>query len=54
MFVDNLDAFTKAFGVEHAPSIIAFAQVPWPSVDERNDFIFQLTGVSIKARNSYV
>ena len=54
MFVRNLDAFTQAFGVEHAPTIFALSQVPWPSDDERNDFIFKLTGVSIRAKNYYV
>ena len=53
-FVYNLDAFTKALGVQNAPVIFALSQVPWPSEDDRNQFILDLTGVSIPARNSYV
>lgn len=54
MFIRNLDAFTKALGVENAPIIFALSQVPWPTDDDRNQFILDLTGVSIPARDSYV
>jgi hypothetical protein len=54
MFIRNLDAFTQAFGVQQAPMIFALSQIDWPSDDNRNDFIYKLTGVSIKAKGSYV
>jgi len=54
MFVRNLDAFTQAFGVQHAPVIFALSNANWPSDEDRNEFIFNLTGVSVKAKGSYV
>lgn len=54
MFIRNLDAFTQAFGVQHAPVIFSLSQIPWKDDDDRNDFIFKLTGVSVKAKGSYV
>ena len=54
MFIRNLAAFTDAFGVQHAPSIFAFSQVAWPSDEDRNQFILDLTGVSIKTKGTYV
>lgn len=53
MFVRNLDAFTRALGVQNAPIVFALAQVPWPSDDERNQFIKDFTGVSISEKDSY-
>jgi len=54
MFVRNLAAFTEAFGVQNAGMIFALSQVSWPSDDERNQFIYDLTGVSVRAKGSYV
>ena len=53
MFVRNLDAFTQALGVQNAPIVFALAQIPWPSDDDRNQFIQDLTGVSIVEKGSY-
>jgi hypothetical protein len=43
-FVDDLAAFTDALGVENAPIIFDLAQVPWPSDENRDEFIQALTG----------
>ena len=43
-FLDNLDAFSEALGVENAPTVVYMAMVPWPDASTRNDFIFALTG----------
>ena len=53
MFIRNLAAFTQALGVENAPTIMALSQVPWPSDDDRNLFIKQLTGIDFAEDNSY-
>jgi len=45
-FVDDLAAFTDALGVENAPMILTFATTSWASDQERDDFIFDLTGKS--------
>ena len=47
MFRDNLDAFTRALGVENAPLIVALSEVPWAGPDERNQFILDLTGKDV-------
>ena len=44
MFIKHLGAFTEALGIENAPTIVAFALVPWPSESDRDDFIRDLTG----------
>jgi hypothetical protein len=54
MFIRNLAAFTDALGVQNAPMIVSLSQVPWPSDDARNEFIYNLTGVSIKEKGSNV
>jgi len=54
MFIRNLAAFTDALGVQNAPTIVALSQVPWPSDDARNEFIYNLTGVSIVEKGSNV
>lgn len=54
MFVRNLAAFTDALGVQNAPIIVSLSQVPWPSDEARNEFIFNLTGVSIMEKGSNV
>ena len=43
MFIQNLGAFAEALGVENAPSVVYLALVPWPSEQERDDFIRTLT-----------
>jgi hypothetical protein len=52
-FVRDIAAFTDALGVENAPMVMYFALVPWPSDDDRNDFIKQLTNISIRELNDY-
>ena len=53
MFVRNLDAFTRALGVENAPAIIAFANHPWESDQQRDAFIQDITGIDFKAVNTF-
>ena len=43
-FVRHAAAFTDAMGVENAPFILFMARIPWPSDQERDDFIKGLTG----------
>jgi hypothetical protein len=45
MFIDNLDAFTEALGVENAPSVVYLSMVGWPSTEERDSFIRLLTNI---------
>lgn len=52
-FVDDLDAFTRAFGIENAPMIISFATLPWDSVDQRDSFILDVTGINLAQVNAY-
>lgn len=47
-FMENLGPFTEALGVENAPTIIYMSSVPWPSAQERNQFIYELTGYSVE------
>jgi len=48
VFIKNLAAFTDALGVENAPIIMHLSMIPWPSDDVRNDFIKDLTNISMK------
>lgn len=43
MFTQNLAAFTDALGIENAPSIVYLSLVPWPTDDDRDEFISILT-----------
>lgn len=52
-FERNLAAFTEALGVENAPSIVYLSLVPWPSDEERNEFIKGLTQIDMKEINAY-
>lgn len=52
-FIRDLAAFTEALGVQNAPTIFELAKVPWPSDEERDRFINQLTGVNMKVERSY-
>jgi hypothetical protein len=45
VFIDNLDAFTEALGVENAPSVVYLSMVGWPNPEERDDFIKKLTNI---------
>jgi hypothetical protein len=53
MFIRNLAAFTDALGVENAGMIVAFSQMPWPSDENRDEFIKYLTGTSVRERLTY-
>jgi hypothetical protein len=53
MFIRNLAAFTDALGVENAPTIIHMSLIPWPSDEVRNEFIKDLTNVSMKDLADY-
>jgi hypothetical protein len=48
MFTRSLADFTDALGVENAPTVVYLSLVPWPSDEERMDFIQALTGTSMK------
>ena len=52
-FIRDLAAFTEALGVQNAPMIMEFAKMPWQSDEQRDQFIQQLTGVSMKVERSY-
>lgn len=43
MFISNLGAFTEALGLENAPTVVYMSLVPWPSEEERDDFIRALS-----------
>ncbi len=43
MFIKNLGAFTEALGIENAPTVLYMSLVPWPSENERDEFIQALT-----------
>jgi hypothetical protein len=51
-FIENLGPFTEALGVENAPTIIHLASVPWPTAENRNQFIYELTGYSVEDTNA--
>ena len=53
MFVRNLADFTTAFGVENAPAVVYFSLIPWPSDEERVEFIKAYTGLSMRELNDY-
>jgi hypothetical protein len=48
MFTRNLADFTDALGVENAPTILYLSLIPWPSDDDRVDFIRHLTNISMR------
>jgi len=52
-FIRDLAAFTEALGVQNAPMVVEFAKMPWPSDQDRDQFIQQLTGISMKVERSY-
>jgi hypothetical protein len=47
MFTRSLADFTDTLGVENAPTIIYLSLLPWPSDEERVEFIKALTNRSI-------
>lgn len=51
--IRHLAAFTDALGVENAPTIMFMSQLPWPNDDARNEFIQELTGISMKELRTY-
>lgn len=53
MFVRNLDAFTRALGVENAPAIVHFSLLPWESDEQRDTFIADITGINLRQVNSF-
>ncbi len=44
MFIESLDRFTNALGVENAPAVVHLSLVPWPDSATRDAFIKELTG----------
>lgn len=53
MFVRNLDAFTRALGVENAPAIIHLSLIPWENDEQRDEFIRDITDINIRQVNSF-
>jgi hypothetical protein len=53
MFTRNLADFTDALGVENAPTVMYLSLIPWPSDEERVDFIKALTNMSMRELLSY-
>jgi hypothetical protein len=51
--VDDLDAFTRAFGVENAPMVVYFSMLPWDSGQQRDQFIQDVTGINLAQVNAY-
>lgn len=51
--VEDLDAFTRAFGVENAPMVVHFAMLPWASGAQRDQFIKDVTGINLAQVNAY-
>lgn len=43
-FMDNAAAFTEAFGVHHAPLVVWLSVIPWDTSDDRDQFIYRVTG----------
>jgi hypothetical protein len=52
-FMRNLDAFTRALGVENAPLIFSFSTLGWPDDATRDAFIQDLTGTPTADRETY-
>lgn len=52
-FVDDLDAFTRAFGIENAPTVVYLSTLPWASSQQRDDFIKDVTGINLAQVNAY-
>lgn len=52
-FVDDLDAFTRAFGIENAPMVLHFSLLPWASNQQRDSFIKDVTGINLAQVNAY-
>lgn len=53
MFVRNLDAFTRALGVENAPAVVHLSLLPWESDEQRDSFIEDITAINLKQVNSF-
>lgn len=53
MLIRNLDAFTRALGVENTPAIFSFSLLPWQSDAQRDAFIKDLVGIDLRKVNSY-
>lgn len=51
--VEDLDAFTRAFGIENAPMVFHFAMLPWASTEQRDSFIQDITGINLAQVNAY-
>lgn len=51
--VEDLDAFTRAFGIENAPMVVHFAMLPWVSNEQRDSFIQDFTGINFQQVNAY-
>ena len=43
-FFDNVDAFANSLGYENAGVVMHLSQIPWETPEDRDEFIFQITG----------
>ena len=48
---DHIDQFANSLGYENAAIAISLAMVPWESVQDRNSFIYAITGESPKGND---
>ena len=51
--VRNLAAVTGALGVENAPTVMFMSMFPFKDDDSRNDFIHDLTDISMTELRTY-
>lgn len=43
-FFDNVDVFANSLGYDNAGIVMSLAMIPWDTPEDRDEFIFQLTG----------
>ena len=48
---DHIDQFASSLGYENAAIAISLAMVPWESIQDRNSFIYAITGDSPKGND---
>lgn len=48
MWIENVALFTEVLGVENAPAVMEFSNIPWPDRNTRDAFIKDLTGIDVR------
>lgn len=43
-FFDNIDTFANSLGYENAGIVMSLSMIPWDTPEDRDEFIFYLTG----------